>query len=281
VNLSRYIAAAGLAASISVLGASGVASASAAAPAGQSGIVTSQELGGDAFTFSTVDLNSSRNTFYLTPLGDSPELENTVALGDLLVQGPQGGHALGAGWVWHDTNSTCPSDTYTLAEGATYVPSEMPIAPADLHAVLVGGNPICKVSVWQYTETHYSSALDEFAVVNSDTEQNQQTVYLKDHPFGNGTDHFLVSGTGVDTSNGTAAGALTSGTQFPMTRCGVTEVAGQNYHVIGGKRLTCDALPWTKYTGTVSGGQATPTNPTTLDPGTLPTTSSNITVSVP
>jgi hypothetical protein len=128
---------------------------------------------------------------------------------------------------------------------------------------------------------HYSTLLNEFAVVSSATEANQQTVFLESDPFGPGIHTFLVSGTGVDTTSGTAAAALPSGTEFATARCGVTEVAGQNIGVIGGKRLTCDALPWTTYTGTESGAIPSPGNPRTLIPSALPSASSDITVSVP
>jgi hypothetical protein len=279
MKLARIAAAAIAAAAIALPLAS--APPASAAPAGQAGTVTSQNLGGDAFSFGTAKLNSSRDLFFLAPLGSSPALANTIAFGDLLVQGPGGGNALAAGWVWHDTASTCPADTYTLAEAATTVASEMPVAPGALSPVMVGGAPICQVGVWQYTEVHYSTLLNEFAVVNSATEANQQTVFLESSPFGSGIHTFLVSGVGVDTTNGTAAAALTSGTVFATHRCGVTEVAGQNIGVIGGKRLTCDALPWTKFLGTESGLAQSPGNPATLEPSALPAVSSDITVSVP
>jgi hypothetical protein len=270
------------AAALALLAAPAAASAQTAPHAGPTGPAkTSQNLGGDAFSFGTAKLNSSRDQFFLTPLGASPALVNTVAFGDLLVQGPGGGNALAAGWVWHDTASTCPADTYTLGEAATTVASQMPVPPGALTPVMVGGAPVCQVSVWQYTEVHYSTLLNEFAVVNSADEANQQTVFLQDSPFGAGIHTFLVSGVGVDTTNGTAAAALTSGTVFATHRCGVTEVAGQNIGVTGGKRLTCDELPWTQYLGTVSGLAHTPGNPVTLQPSALPAPSSDITVTVP
>jgi hypothetical protein len=258
----------------------------AANAANTTSVVPSQQLSGYSFSQGVAKLNSNRNLITLPSLttaspGVTPD---TIADGVVLVQGPGGGHALGAGFVWNDSRSTCGTDQWVLEEGvASSLPSQMPIAPSGLFPIAIGSpsHSICVNGGQYFVEVHYSSLLDEFAVVAAPTEVNGQTVYLQDHPFGHGIDTFLVAGDGIDTTNGTAAATIPLGTFFPSTRCGLTEIGGQNILTIGGKRITCDAFTSTEFEGTLTGAPATVGNPITMHPTAIPTTSTAFTVLVP
>ncbi len=280
---TKYLA---IAAGLTLAGS--IAVAGTAHAASTTGVITSQYLGGYEASYGTVHLNEVRTNVALPSLTGSGVPKDTIAAGVVLQATPGPGvvPTLAVGWVWDDPAATgCSSTQWALEYGAEDEASGQPVPPGgDLTPVLTDGHNICVNSGSEYTEAHWSTSTDEFAIVTSALEVNQTTVALIDPDFGEGyhrSQTFLDAGVGVDTTDGADAALLPTGTKFAFTRDGLTEPAGYNVGGNAGTRVTLDRFPTTEFLGTENGGAESVTDPATLSPSLLPAGSSDFSVTAP
>jgi hypothetical protein len=190
---------------------------------------------------------------------------NSVAAGLVMAASPvNGSETFGLGLVWDYTSSTCGSGAWALAAGSAnltgMVPGPVPISA--MSPLTEFGADVCiqpGQKLWM--KMQQSTAHGILSYIVGPTESNNDVV---DQVHGV-HEHFLTTGEGVTTTNGTAAGDLNSGTLVSFDTWAVTDLAS---HHAGAHATNRNALAfnYATYTGTVTGNPNTPLNPITLDP---------------
>jgi hypothetical protein len=252
------------------------AHASAARPASATpaGTYYSENLAGYAATSVLEGLNDIRATIHVPSESTSNVPDQTVAGGLTLATGINGGDALGIGLVWNAPGGTgkCTeagdANTWELEytdSVKTGTPALEPV-PLNLLTVLdVGGSPVCLTGgTSYYLEMYYSTYHHSVAFIAGPQEfTNENVLATIDHVHG----VFYAAGAGVDTTSGTDAADLTTGTLASFTRVGLDNLYDTANPKSPTKRITFDAATTYSFVGTETGGSPSVSNPQTLTPG--------------
>jgi hypothetical protein len=254
--------------SVAGSGALALSALAMAAPAGAStlhptavvGASTSQFLagyslrgnGGDRFR----DLRATITVPAETP---SSALAGTVGDGIVQATSVNGGIGNGIAPVFDASGSTCNSNQWTLEYAADQpVGATMPILPSALSPLLDGGADVCLgggAPSSEYVEIFYSTS-SHFAHFQAGPSSTNQDV-LADVPDG-GYHNFYSGGWGTDTTTGTAAAALTTGSVVLVSNAQTTQYNGHKKNI--------SQLNLEQWVGTETGGAPSVSNPVTLSP---------------
>ena len=252
------------------LAAAGPAYASAT-PAGT---YYSENLAGYAGTSVLQGLNDIRATIHVPSESTSTVPDQTVAGGLTLATGINGGDALGIGLVW---NAKGGSGACTEADDANTweleytnsvkidTPALEPVPLNLLTELPVGGQPVCLAGGSSYyLEMYYSTFHHVVDFIAGPQEFTNENVLASiDHVHG----VFFAAGAGVDTTSGTDAADLTTGTLASFSRVGLDNLYDTANPRSGTKRITFAAATTYAFVGTETGGSPSVSNPQTLTPG--------------
>ena len=210
--------------------------------------------------------------------------ETSAVTADSLVAGftsadsINGGFETGIGLVYDDPAAApdCTATQWVVEAGTGNVgATPMPLPTSDLAPLLRFGHDICvNGGGSRYLETFYNKDSRYVHFREGPSVSNNDQVGTAAFPNGQyiGYHNFLTVGFGVDTTNGTVAGNVTSGTVTRQTGVKVTQYNGRSRQI-----STLNVEQWL---GTVTGGAPSVLNPRTLIPGPL-TAGSAFTVSAP
>jgi hypothetical protein len=231
-----------------------------AAPAGASNIGTAYSThlsgyqlvgnGGDRFRDAHAQVTAPAET----PAVAADSLVDGFTSGDDI----NGGFETGIGLVFNDTAHapSCHTDQWVVEAGSGNVGvNPMPLPTSDLSPLLRFGMPVCvNGGSSRYLETYYNASSHFIHFLEGPSAANNDEVLR----YNVGYHNFYTVGFGVDTTNGTVASNLTSGSVAGLGTAHVTQYNGH-------KRLI-DTLNVEEWVGTLTGGAPSVANPVTLQP---------------
>lgn len=250
-------------AAVAVLVPGALAASALAASAAGAAVVsthTSQNLAGYSLQGNGGDRFRDLRQVVTIPAFTSAVAPQTVVDGMTQAASVNGGVENGMGFVLDASAGVCNSDQATLEYAAdVVVGSPMPIPPADLSVLLDGGAPVCLNPGQSWYNEIYYNASSHFVHFQAGPSSGDQDT-LADVPDG-GYHNFFSGGFGIDTTSGTGASELTTGSAGSFGTVAVTQYNGVKHSL--------SSLNSGKWVGTVSGGAPSVANPVTLTPSAL------------